>query len=306
MTFKQIHYLQTIRECGSISKAAEKLFIAQSSLSASIKDLENEYGIILFERTSKGVTLTHQGEEFLKDVGYLSDFYREFDHKYKSQQNERERFCVASHHHIIGLEAFEQLALRLRDKDYRLGCLEGSTQFILESVENNQSDIGILFCTQTSHSTLMREVNNRGIAFKHLGYRTFHIYVHKSHPLAGRTSVCLEDITDYPFVSYDENNYFSSKFTSSFRQWNKSRQLLFVTDRAMAYSLVCKVGGYFTGTGFLTQEEKDRGITAIPISDLEPIEVGWISKSNRLLPELAMDYLDILRDILKTEVRSGR
>lgn len=299
MTFRQIQYLQAICECGSISKAAEKLYIAQSSLSASIKDLEHEYGIILFERTSKGVSLTHQGEEFLKDVGFLSDFYQQIDDKYKSRQSERERFCVASHHHIIGLEAFEQLALALRDKHYRLGCLEGSTQFILESVENNQSDIGILFCTQSSHNTLMKEVNNRNIAFQHLGYRKFHAYVHKSHPLAGKDSLCLEDITEYPFVSYDENNYFSSRFTSSLHQWNKSRQLLFVTDRAMAYSLVCKVEAYFTGTGFLTQEEKNRGILAIPITDLEPVEVGWISKSNRLLPELAMDYLYILNNMLK-------
>ena len=68
MTLKQILYVRAVSKAGSIGKAAESLFISQSSLSESIRNLEREYGMVLFERTSKGISLTRQGEAFLKDT----------------------------------------------------------------------------------------------------------------------------------------------------------------------------------------------------------------------------------------------
>ena len=65
MTLTQLKYVVEVAETGSISKAAEHLFISQPSLTASIKELETEYGITIFTRTNKGVTLTAAGEEFL-------------------------------------------------------------------------------------------------------------------------------------------------------------------------------------------------------------------------------------------------
>ena len=68
MTLKQILYVRAVSKAGSIGKAAEALFISQSSLSESIQNLEREYDMVLFERTSRGISLTRQGEEFLKDT----------------------------------------------------------------------------------------------------------------------------------------------------------------------------------------------------------------------------------------------
>lgn len=72
MTLKQILYVRAVSKAGSIGKAAESLFISQSSLSESIRNLEREYGMVLFERTSKGISLTRQGEAFLKDTQLLT------------------------------------------------------------------------------------------------------------------------------------------------------------------------------------------------------------------------------------------
>lgn len=61
MTLKQILYVRAVSKAGSIGKAAEALFISQSSLSESIQNLEREYDMVLFERTSRGISLTRQG-----------------------------------------------------------------------------------------------------------------------------------------------------------------------------------------------------------------------------------------------------
>ena len=65
MTLTQLKYIVETAETGTISKAAEKLYISQPSLTAAIRELEHEFGITIFQRTNKGIILTSEGEEFL-------------------------------------------------------------------------------------------------------------------------------------------------------------------------------------------------------------------------------------------------
>ena len=65
MNFTQLKYFEVICSCGSVSKAAEVLHISQPSLSMAIRELETEYGVFLFKRHHKGVSLTPEGETLL-------------------------------------------------------------------------------------------------------------------------------------------------------------------------------------------------------------------------------------------------
>ena len=65
MTLQQLKYVIQIAQCGSISTAAQKLFITQPSLSKAVSDLEKEMGITIFCRSSRGVYLTEDGSKFL-------------------------------------------------------------------------------------------------------------------------------------------------------------------------------------------------------------------------------------------------
>ena len=65
MTFQQLLYVSEISKCGSINKAAHKLFLSQSGISTAVKDLEEELGIRFFERSNRGVEFTPEGREFL-------------------------------------------------------------------------------------------------------------------------------------------------------------------------------------------------------------------------------------------------
>ena len=65
MTLKQLRYIVTVADIGNITEAAKRLYIAQPSLTAAIIELEKEYGITIFNRGKKGITITNEGEEFL-------------------------------------------------------------------------------------------------------------------------------------------------------------------------------------------------------------------------------------------------
>lgn len=189
MTLKQILYVRAVSKAGSIGKAAESLFISQSSLSESIRNLEREYGMVLFERTSKGISLTRQGEAFLKDTQLLTNIYQDLDDKYKNHKGECEYFCVSSLHHVSGIDAFEHIVCQPKNQKYHLGYFEGNMDQVLQDVETNRSDIGVLFFTSDSRSAIIKACNRRNIFFQHLKYDLLHIYIQNTHPLAECKSV---------------------------------------------------------------------------------------------------------------------
>ena len=65
MNLQQLRYVIAIAEGGSINSVAKSHYISQSSLSVAMRDLESELGITIFNRSSKGITLTSEGVEFL-------------------------------------------------------------------------------------------------------------------------------------------------------------------------------------------------------------------------------------------------
>lgn len=69
MTLQQLKYFIEVANCGSINKAAERLFIAQPSLSNALRELETEIGLELLTRTPRGISLTTDGAEFLATPG---------------------------------------------------------------------------------------------------------------------------------------------------------------------------------------------------------------------------------------------
>ena len=297
MTLKQILYVRAVSKAGSIGKAAEALFISQSSLSESIQNLEREYDMVLFERTSRGISLTRQGEEFLKDTQLLSNIYQDLDDKYKNRKSEREHFCVSSLHHVSGIDAFEHIVSQPKNQKYHLGYFEGNMDQVLQDVETNRSDVGVLFFTSDSRSTIIKACNRRNIFFQHMKYDLLHIYVHKTHPLAGRGSVTLAEIQQHPFISYEECHPSSARFTPTRRQWDPQQQIISVSDRAMAYSVLALGSAYVTGSGYLTQEDCRRALVTAHITDLGQIEIGYICNPARALSELALEYIEWLKKI---------
>lgn len=297
MALKQILYVRAVSKAGSIGKAAEALFISQSSLSESIQNLEREYDMVLFERTSRGISLTRQGEEFLKDTQLLSNIYQDLDDKYKNRKSDREHFCVSSLHHVSGIDAFEHIVSQPKNQKYHLGYFEGNMDQVLQDVETNRSDVGVLFFTSDSRSTIIKACNRRNIFFQHMKYDLLHIYVHKSHPLAGRGSVTLAEIQQHPFISYEECHPSSARFTPTRRQWDPQQQIISVSDRAMAYSVLALGSAYVTGSGYLTQEDCRRSLVTAPITDLGQIEIGYICNPARALSELALEYIEWLKKI---------
>jgi len=295
MTFQQIRYLTAVAEAGSISHAAEQLYVAQSSVSSAIREVENEYAITIFERTPKGVIPTHKGREFLSDIQYIMDYQKYIDTKYGiSKLEEKTALSISALHHVCGDGAFFYFLQHSKTNDFRYDYLEGSPIDVINNVSSGKSDIGILFFTISAKNMFMQEIERRSLIFHHMAYTNMFIYVRKSHPLAAQKQVSLADMANYPFISYDYQNPDAAKYTSSFGQHNHSHKIFHISDRATAYSLLRRTDAYATGSGYVSADESYADIVSIPIYDTEKIEVGWLSRGQYILSELASTFVELL------------
>ena len=98
MTLQQFQYVIAISETGSFSKAAERLYMSQPSLTSAIKALEDELGISLFNRTRKGATLTAEGLEFLPYARQLYGQYQSILEHYGRGEPQKQIFAVSTQH----------------------------------------------------------------------------------------------------------------------------------------------------------------------------------------------------------------
>ena len=134
MTIQQCIYVLEIHGTGSFSEAARKLFVAQSSLSNSVKSLEDELGIKIFERSKNGAVLTVDGAEFVR---YAAEIVSKNDfiiNRYKSPKSGSRLFISTQHYDFIA-DAFCRLVTENKDAEYSLSLQEKETFDVIRDVE---------------------------------------------------------------------------------------------------------------------------------------------------------------------------
>ena len=113
MTLTQMNYIITISETGSLNKAAEALYISQPSLTNAVKELEKELGIIIFNRSGRGVTLTNDGTEFLMYARQIYGQYESVVEKYSEGGSYKKKFGVSTQHYSFAVKAFVDMVQKL-------------------------------------------------------------------------------------------------------------------------------------------------------------------------------------------------
>ena len=139
MTLQQLRYAMVVAQTGSMNKAAESLFISQPTLTNTIRGLEEESGITIFNRTNKGVDLTAEGSDFLFYAKKVCDQYDQLIWRYDGKGNARKVFSVSTQHYSFVCEAFSDtstafmIIMLISDSSFSMACLVSSEDFIAGS-----------------------------------------------------------------------------------------------------------------------------------------------------------------------------
>ena len=279
MNIQQIRYVLEVADSSSMREASTRLFITQPALSASIRDLEEELGVQLFERTNKGITLTDAGREFVIDAKRAVGQYEILEERYLSRDGERKRFSVSTQHYNFAIKAFTNV---LRNNDpgrYVFSIHETRTRDVLEDVRTMASEVGIVSFSGANEGVFRKLFKEYRLTFTPLMRRDTYAYVWSDHPLAGRSEVSLEELSDYPCVAFDQSDdsrYYLSEEAMADYDFKK---LIRSDDRATTMELIADLQGYSIGSGMLSGDDVIlKGLVSVKLKEEDPLTIGYITR----------------------------
>lgn len=277
MTIQQLRYLIEVANCGSINKAAKNLFVSQPGISKAMKDLERDLDIEIFNRDhAKKLQFTVKGKELLRYARDLLDQVDNIESTFADQDpKEFLRLVVSSQHYTFVVQAFIDFMKAHDGKRYELFLRESKTHQIIEDVYTHQSNLGIISLSSSTEDYMRKYLAGKSLEF--FQFREFgpHAFIRKGHPLDGKESIKLQDLSRYPYVSYEQDSHsLNFKEESVILKADKS---VLVLERATMNNIICNTDSFNIGTGYVAQNFTDSRLTSVPISDLNgKLIIGWI------------------------------
>lgn len=298
MTLQQLKYIIQIVESGSISTAANKLFITQPSLSKAVNDIEKEMGISIFVRNNRGVYLTEDGTKFLVYARQVVEQADLLEEQYKNNSPHRRVFAISAQHYSFVVNAFVALVKEYDQDKYEFTLRESRTFDIIEDVRTQRSELGVLFLSDFNREVLSRIIQNADLKFTELFEAKPHVFIGKNNPLAKKSIVKMEELKEYPRLTYEQGINNSFYFAEELHITEDSPKNIVVTDRATLFNLLIGLKGYTICSGVLSKDLNGSDIIAIPLESSQNMKIGYIQSNERILSPVSLRYLQLLEDYI--------
>ncbi len=298
MTLTQLRYVIEVAEAGSISAAAARLFIAQPSLSKAVGELEAEMGVRIFERGARGVRLTDEGTRFLSYARQVVEQADLLESQYLHAEPRRRVFAVSSQHYAFVVNAFVGLVREIGREKYEFSLREGTTAGIIEDVRTQRSEVGVIYLSDFNREIIEGAVKRAELRFEPLFTASPHVFVSRTSPLAGRSSVTLGDLEPFPRLTYDQESQNSFYFSEELHSTQMVDKQIVVTDRATLFNLLIGLDGYTISSGVLSADLNGEDIVAVPLESDEHMEIGYLHAAGRPLSSVAERYVAHLRSYI--------
>lgn len=300
MTLQQLHYLSEVAQLGSINKAAQNLFVSQSTISSSISDLEEEFQLKLFFRSKSGVILTPDGKEFLSQARSLLDQERRIEALFKgSGPTHSRRLIVASQHILFAVLALTDTMAGFSSDSFSVCLKELLVGDLLEDILADRSDLGVLFLTDVTKRYIDTTVGQR-VEFHELCRLRPRVCVRRGHPLSRLDGVTEADLEGFPYLSMYQESVppFDHAEETRLSFGYKPEQVIYVTDRGTIDDILLATDAYHISCG-MDSVRNQEFLQLLPFKDSrKTLRLGWIHLSGKQLPEEAKLFLSHLSRIV--------
>lgn len=306
MTFQQLVYVMEAAKYLSINKAAQSLFVSQSGISTSLKELEQELGILLFRRTNKGVELTEEGQEFLEHARELVESKNKIQDLYKNKEHSpRALLAVSSQRYPFAEDAFVSFIKKHGEKRYRFQLIETDLDRVIENVHKKRSDIGIIFISNLTENLIRHILRARDLEFRKIVTVQPSAFLREGHPLCGRRSVTLAELNDYPYVRFENDSSERIELSEEVYMLSAHRpdSIISVNDRATAVNVISNTDAVTTGSGLLIADRFHPGMVSIPLDTQDTLQLGWLKELHQPLSRPARGYIEELKVSVKRSIK---
>ncbi len=292
MTLNQLKYVIQIADSNSMNEAAKALFISQPSLSAAVKDLEEEIGIDIFVRSNRGISLTPEGETFLGYARQVTQQYELIENRYINNGNYKKRFSVSMQHYTFAVNAFIEVVKSFGIDEYDFSVYETGNATVIKNVKDFKSEVGILYLNDFNRDVLTKLFAENELSFHKLFDCHIYAYIAKSHPLANREKVTLEELAEYPCLAFDQgaNNsfYLAEELYSTYNY----KRIIHACDRATMLNLFIGMNGFTLCSGIICEDLNGDDYCAVRLDSEDLMTIGYIKRKGIPLSPIGKLYIE--------------
>lgn len=296
MTLQQLQYAVTVASAGTITEAAERLYITQPSLTTAIRELEKEMNLTIFIRSNRGVAVSKEGEVFLGYARQILEQTELLKEKYTNERQWGRNFCVSTQHYSFAVNAFVELIQKYAGEEYDFNLRETQTYEIIEDVALMKSELGILYLDDENKNVITRALREKELVFTPLFEAKPHVFISSAHSLATKKTVDWDDLSPYPYLSFEQGEHNSFYYAEERYSRVLRKKNIRVRDRATLFNLLIGLNGYTICSGVIDENLNGENIIAVPLKEQGLMQIGYIHHKKAVLGKLAQAYIEAIGD----------
>ena len=260
MNILHMKYALEVARLGSLNKAAESLMVAQPNISRSIKELEGDLGIKIFNRTSRGMVLTPDGEEF---VDYANDILRRIDkmeQAYRDGSHKKRKFSVSVPRACYISAAFAEFSKGIGDADVEVYYKETNSKKTISKLLANEYKLGIIRYAESYDKYYKSMLEEKGLDAEMIAEFSYVLIMSKDSPLAKKERITYEDLSPYIEIAHADPYVPSISMSKVFREElpDNIGKRIFVFERASQFDLLSENPNTFMWVSPASQQLLDR------------------------------------------------
>ena len=229
-----------VAKAGSLSKASEVLLIAAPNISRSIKELETDLGITIFERTQNGMKLTPDGEEFISFAKGILGQIEEVEQYYKAGSPKKQKFSISVPRASYISEAFAEFSKSLTKESAEIFYKETNSKRTITNILNHDYKLGIIRYSENYDKYFKAMLEEKEIQYELITEFTYSLIMSAESPLAKIENITFDDLTEYIEIAHADPYVPSmplSKVVKEERPDNINRRI-FIYERASQFDLL--------------------------------------------------------------------
>lgn len=213
-----------------------------------------------------------------------------------SKDTDKERFSVSTQHYNFAIKAFTDVIRRLQPEKYVFSIHETKTKDVLDDVRSLKSEVGIVSFSGSNEAVLKKILREYQLEFTPLMRRETYIYVWENHKLADRKEITIDEMKEYPCISFDQGedgNFYLTEEAMADYSFDK---MIKSDDRATSMEIIYELGGFSIGSGMLSGDDVTlKGLKAIKLKEEDPLMIGYITRKGSSLSAYGRSYIEELQ-----------
>ncbi len=242
MNILHAKYAVEIAKHGSLNKAADALMIAPPNLSRSIKELEADLGISIFKRSSKGMVLTPDGEEFIEYARDILLRIEKLELSYRDGSHNKRKFSISVPRASYISAALTEFSKNIGDTDVEIHYKETNSKKTINNVLTNEFKLGIIRYAESYDKYYSSMFEEKGLAHDLVAEFSYVLIMSRYNPLSVKEIITHDDLSSFIEIAHADPYVPSLPMSKVFREElpDKIGRRIFVFERASQFELLAE------------------------------------------------------------------